>query len=92
MWWNASARAHCKLKCHIYYASSYVNKELTKISPRQATNSVAYPLSGSVLVYRTSTLTVVSSTRRSINILRYLYRVTGLLPCKNCLINVETMF
>ena len=48
----------------ICYVSSYVNKEMTKISSLQATNSVAYPLSGSVLVYLTGTLTVVSSIRK----------------------------
>jgi hypothetical protein len=66
----------------IYYVFSYVNKELTTISPRQATNSVAYLLTGSVLVFDTGTLAVVISIRRPINILGYLCRVNGLCHAK----------
>ena len=75
-------QGHTVSKSVIYYVSIYVNKELTKISPRQATNSVAYPLSGSVLVYRTGTLTVVRLIRRPINILGYSCKVTGICHAK----------
>ena len=81
MWWDASARAHCKQKRHLF-CIWLCKKELTKILPHQATNSVAYSLSGSVLVYCTGTLTVVSSIRRPINIVGYGCRVTGLCLAK----------